>query len=77
MHAWSGRARMRMHPPRRHPFLSPLQGEFTEDWGPDEPRNNRLIFIGKNLNRVVKRTVRGLAVTPQRMFRIHYKRFGM
>jgi len=28
-----------------------FKGEFTEDWGPDEPRNNRLIFIGKNLDR--------------------------
>lgn len=27
-----------------------FNGDFTEPWG-DEPRNNRLIFIGKNLDR--------------------------
>ena len=27
------------------------QGEFAEPWKPDEPRYNRLVFIGKNLDR--------------------------
>ena len=27
-----------------------FHGEFTTEWG-DEPRRNKLIFIGKNLNR--------------------------
>lgn len=28
-----------------------FKGEFTEPWKPNEARNNRLIFIGKNLDR--------------------------
>merc|ERR1712146_173110 len=28
-----------------------FKGEFTEKWGPGEKRHNRLIFIGKNLDR--------------------------
>ena len=30
---------------------STAQGEFSELWRPGEPRHNRLIFIGKNLDR--------------------------
>ena len=28
-----------------------LDGEFGRDWGADEPRRNRLVFIGRNLDR--------------------------
>jgi hypothetical protein len=28
-----------------------FKGEFTEEWGADEVRHSRLIFIGKDLNR--------------------------
>ena len=32
-------------------FTRSWQGEFTEPWKPEETRHNRLIFIGKNLDR--------------------------
>ena len=30
-----------------------FKGEFTEEWGADEPRTNRLVFIGKDLDRAM------------------------
>lgn len=41
-----------------------LDGEFGRDWGADEPRRNRLVFIGRNLDRVeLERSFAGCLTT--------------
>jgi hypothetical protein len=40
-----------MHPRRYHAVHMLFNGNFMEDWGADEPRVSKLVFIGRNLNK--------------------------
>lgn len=45
-----------------------FNGNFEEPWGPEEPHENKLVFIGKNLNREeLKASFEACLVTPENM----------